>query len=171
MSTKWWFYKLTNLTVFAAFLKDVPLGFKDAVLPEPLFKSFTFNCLTFEENTRKSYNDNLCPFRALASHLHGTRRLEEKTSKTFNLFISKMEGLSANHFQGVHMNDTPTAENLLTLNIQLYDLDIVDGKNVREIARQSVRKYKNTVQLLRYNNHICYGRHFYTLPSFSLPQL
>ena len=40
---KWKFYKLANLTVFAALLKDVPMGCKDSVLPEMLF----------EKNTRK----------------------------------------------------------------------------------------------------------------------
>ena len=34
MNTKWRFYKLTNLTVFAALLKDVPMGCKGAVLPD-----------------------------------------------------------------------------------------------------------------------------------------
>ena len=38
MNTKWRFYKLTNLTVFAALLKDVPMGCKTAVLPEHLLK-------------------------------------------------------------------------------------------------------------------------------------
>ena len=66
LNTKWRFYKLTNLTVFAALLKDVPMGCKYAVSPESLLKNFTINCLTFEENTRQPYNDNLCLFRALA---------------------------------------------------------------------------------------------------------
>ena len=38
-NTKWKFYKLTNLTVFAALLKDVPMGCKDSVLPKPLLKN------------------------------------------------------------------------------------------------------------------------------------
>ena len=156
MNTKWRFYKLTNLTVFAALLKDVPMGCKNAVLPEPLLKNHTINCLTFEESTRQPYNDNLCFFRALALHLHGTQRLEEETSKLFNLFINKMDGLSADQFQGVHMNDTPFVEDLLSLNIVLYDIDIVDGNIIGELARRSVQKYENTVRLLRYNNHICY---------------
>ena len=67
-----------------------------------------------------------------------------------------MDGLSINQFKGVHMNDIPTVENLLTLNILLYDIDIVDGNIVGELARRSVQKYENTVRLLRYNNHICY---------------
>ena len=156
MNTKWRFYKLTNLTVSAAILKDVPMVCKDAVLPEPLLKNCTINCLTFEENTRQPYNVNLCLFRALALHLHGNQRLEEQTSKLFNLFINKMDGLSADQFQGVHMNDIPIVEDLLTINILLYDIDIVDGNIVGELARRSVQKYENTVRLLRYNNHICY---------------
>ena len=155
MNTKWRFYKLTNLTVFAALLKDVPMGCKDAVLPEPLLKNHTINCATFEENTRQPYNDNLSLFRALALHLQGTHRLEEETSKIFNLFINKMDGLSANQFRGVHMNDIPF-EDLLTLNIVLYDIDIVDGNIIGELARRSLPEYNNTVRLLRYNNHICY---------------
>ena len=67
-----------------------------------------------------------------------------------------MNGLSLNQFQGVHMNDIPTVEGLLTLNILLYDIDIVDVNIVGELARRSVQKYENTVRLLRYNNHICY---------------
>ena len=70
MNTEWRFYKLTNLTIFAALLKDVPMGCKNAVLPEPLLKNCTINCLTFEENTRQPYHDNLCLFRALAPHMH-----------------------------------------------------------------------------------------------------
>ena len=170
MNTKWRFYKLTNLTVFAALLKNVPMVCKNAVLPEPLLRNGTINCLTCEENTRQPYNDNLCLFRALALHLHGTERLGEETSKLFNLFINKMDGLSPNQFQGVHMNDIPIVEDLLTLNILLYDIIIVDGNIVGELARQSVQKYENTVRLLRYNNHICYVNHINALfQSFRCP--
>ena len=54
------------------------------------------------------------------------------------------------------MNDTPIVEDLLTLNIVLYDIDIVDGNIVEELSRRSLQKYNNTLRLLRYNNHICY---------------
>ena len=76
MNTKCRFYKLTNLTVFAALLKDVTMGCKNAVLPERLLRNRTINCLKHKENTRQPYNDNLCLFRALALHLHGTQRLQ-----------------------------------------------------------------------------------------------
>ena len=156
MNTKWRFYKFTNLTVFPAPLKDVVMRCKNAVLPEPLLKNCTINCLTYEENTRQACNDNLCLFSALALHLHGNQRLQEETSKLFNLFINKKDGLSADQFHRDDMNDIPFVEDLLTSNIVLYDIDIVDGNVIGELARRIVQKYKNTVRLLRYNNHICY---------------
>ena len=67
-----------------------------------------------------------------------------------------MDGLSPNQFHQVHMNDIPTVEDQLTLNILLYDIDIVDGNIIGELARRSVQKYDNTARLLRYNNRICY---------------
>ena len=54
------------------------------------------------------------------------------------------------------MKDIPAVEDLLTLSILLYHIDIVDGNIVGEIARPSVQKYENIVRLLRYNNHISY---------------
>ena len=125
-------------------------------LARTFLRIVTINCLTFEENTGQPYKENLCLFRASALHMHGKQRLEEETSKLFNLFINKMVGLTLNQFQGVHMNDIPTFEDLLTLNILLYDIDIVDGNIIRELARGSMQKNNNTVRLLRYNNLICY---------------
>ena len=57
MNTKWRFYKSTKLTVFVVLLKVLPLGCKNAVLPETLLKNHTINCLTFEDNTRQPYNE------------------------------------------------------------------------------------------------------------------
>ena len=51
MNAKWRFSKLTNITVFAASLKDIPMGCIDSVLPKPLFKNPTLNSLTFGKHT------------------------------------------------------------------------------------------------------------------------
>ena len=53
MNTKRRFYKLANLTVIAALLKDVPVGCKNAVLSKPLLKNHTISCLAFRENTKQ----------------------------------------------------------------------------------------------------------------------
>ena len=53
-----------------------------------------------------------------------------------------MDGLSADQFQGVHMNDIPILEDLLTLSILRYNIDIVNGNIVGELARRSGQKYE-----------------------------
>ena len=105
--SKWKFYKLTKLTIFASLLRDVPMGCKDTVLPKPLLKNHNVNCLTFERNTRQPYNDNLCLFRALALHLLGNGKLEERTSEIFNLFLNNCGEGDPSKLQGVHMADIP----------------------------------------------------------------
>ena len=98
-NTKWRFFKLTNLTIFAALMRDIPMDCKDAVLPESLLKNHTINCLFFEKNTRKPYNDNLRLFRALALHLHRNERLEQETSKLFNLLLLTAQILTLQSFK------------------------------------------------------------------------
>ena len=154
--SKWKFYKLTNLTIFASLLKDVTMGCKDTVLPEPLLKNHNVNCLTYEKNRLQPYNYNLCLFRALALHLHGNKKLEEETSKIFNFFLNNSEDRAPSKFRGNHVTDIPKVEDLLQLNIFLYNIDFVDGELIGELARRSIQKYENSVKLLRYNNHICY---------------
>ena len=163
VNRKWKFLKLTNVTNFAALLKDIPMGCKDAVLPEPLLKNRTVNCLTFEQNTRQPYNDNLCLFRDLCLDLHGNERLEEETNKLFNLYLQKKDGIEPASFQGVCMDDIPTVEELSGLNIFLYDVDIVERSLVGELARRSVQTHPNTFRLLRYNSHICYVANIHAL--------
>ena len=119
-------------------------------------KNHNVNCLTFERNTRQPYNDNLCLFRALALNLHGKEKLEEETSKIFNLFLNNCEEGDPSKFQGVHMTDIPKVEEMLHLNIFLYDTDFVDGELIGELCRRIIQKYEKSVKLLRYNNHICY---------------
>ena len=155
-NTKWRFVKLTNLTIFAALLKDIPMGCKDAVLPESLLRNPSIYCLTYEQNTKKTYQDNLCLFRALALHLHGNERLEEETSKLFNLFLVTSTNPDPSKFQGVCIDDIPSVEDIVSINIFIYDIDFIVGALVGELARRSIKKYEKNVQLIRYNSHICY---------------
>ena len=118
--------QVNNSPVFDVLLKEVLLGCKAAVSPEPLWRNCTMNYLAYEGSTRQPFN-NLGLFHALALSLQGNQRLEEDFSKNFISFIKRMDGLSPNQFKGVHMNDIPRVKDLLTLNIRPYDMDIVDG--------------------------------------------
>ena len=155
-NTKWRFFKLTNITIFAALLRVIPMGCRDAILPESLLKNQTVNCLTYEQNTKKPYKDNFCLFRALALHLHENERLEGETSKLFNLFLVNSTNPDPSKFQGVCMDDIPSVEDLVGINIFIYVIDLIDGAMVGELARRSIKKYEKNVQLIPYNSPICY---------------
>ena len=153
---KWSFYKLSKVTIFATLLKEVPMGCKNTVLPHPLLKNHSVKCLPFEEIIRNPQKDSLCLYRALALHLQGTERLEEETSKLFNLFLKKTGGTDPANFRGVCMEDIAAVEDNVQADIFLYDIDIVDGSMIGELVRRSVGKHSNSVRLLCYNNHMCY---------------
>ena len=68
-NTKWRFFKLTNLTIFAALLGDIPMGCKDAILPECLLKNHTVNCLTFEKKYKKNLQWQSLLFQSTCSPL------------------------------------------------------------------------------------------------------
>ena len=61
-NTKWRFYKLTNLTLFAALLKGVPMGCKNVVLPEQFLENCTINCLTYEQKIQDNHITTTCVF-------------------------------------------------------------------------------------------------------------
>ena len=88
--------------------------------------------------------------------MHCNEKLEEETSKIFNFFLNNSEEGEVSKFQGVHLKDNQKVEDLLQLNIFLYDIDFVDGELIGELCRRSIQKYEKSVKLLRYNNHICY---------------
>ena len=92
----------------------------------------------------------------LALHWHGNIKLEEEISIIFDLFLNNSEEGNVSKFQGVHLNDIPKVEDLLQLNIFLYDNDFVDGELIGELCRRSIQKFEKSVKLLRYNNRICY---------------
>ena len=83
-------------------------------------------------------------FRALALHLHGNKKLEEETSKTFNLFLNNSVEGDVSIFQGVRLNDIPKVEDSLQLNIFLYDIDFVDGELIGELCRRIFKRMKNS---------------------------
>ena len=105
---------------------------------------------------RKTYKDNLCLFRALAFHLHGNERLEEETSKLFNLFLVNSTNPDPSKIQGVCMDDIPSVEDIVGINIFIYDIDLIDGAMVGELARRSIKKFEKNVQLIRCKSQVCY---------------
>ena len=143
-NTKWRFKLITNVTIFAALLKNIPMGCPDSVLPEPLLRHTQVNCV---------FSAHLCLFRALAMYMNGHNDLDSHTSRYFTEFISK-SSYDPKNFRGVSVEDLPVVEEIVQRNIFIYDFDIQEGEYVGELARRSIGRFDKTVKLLRFNNHI-----------------
>ena len=61
------------------------------------------------------------------------------------------------------MDDIPSVEDIVGINIFIYDIDLIDGAMVGELARRSIKMYEKSVQLIRYNSHICYVDNIHAL--------
>ena len=151
-STKGKLLFTTNVTIFAALLKSVPVGCKDILLPPNLIKRSDVNCLTNKER----YIDNLCLLRAVCMHRTGNERLEEETKKLFNAYLTANPHLSVQNFRSVGLEDLHIVERLAEVNILVYDIEVSDGGIIGELAERSLRRFNSTATPLRYNNHICY---------------
>ena len=110
------------------------------------------NCLLSNED-KESYKDHLCLFRALAIYRNGHTDLDSHTSMYFTEFISKF-GYDPDTFRGVSVEDFTVVEEIVQINIFIYDFDIQEAEYVGELARRSTGSFDKTVKLLRFNNHI-----------------
>ena len=128
------------------------MGCPDSVLPEPLLKNQSVNCLLSNKD-KEPYKDHLCLFRALAMYMNGHKDLDSHTSKYFTDFYLK-SGYDPKSFRGVSVEDLPVGEEIVQRNNFIYGFDIQEGEYVGELARRSIGRFDKTVKLLRFNNHI-----------------
>ena len=54
------------------------------------------------------------------------------------------------------MNDIPFVEDTVGINFFIYDINVIDGAMVGQLARRRIKKYEKNVQLIRYKSHVCY---------------
>ena len=132
------------------------MGCKDTLWPDTILKNLSVNCLAYKENTRKPYNDSLCLLIAPAWLLQRNERLESEASKKFNLFLEKTGGTDPANFRGIRIKGIALVEDIVQADFFLYDIDIVNGSMIGDLARMSVRRDSNTVRLLRSSSYICH---------------
>ena len=46
------------------------------------------------------------------------------------------------------MDDIPSVEDIVGINIFIYDIDLIGSAMVGELARRSIKKYEKNVQLV-----------------------
>ena len=129
-------------------------GMYRCFLPEQLLRRPHVNCLV-SIGYGETYKDYLCLFRAIAVQLYGSAELEINAKSLFSAFLHE-SGQDATNFKGVSIDHLVFVENAIKHNIFIYNIEIVDGDFVGELAMRSIEMYEKYNYLLRYNNHICY---------------
>ena len=105
-----------------------------------------------DSKTHKPFDDNHCMFRAVAYHLHD---FKEKSVELFKKFIGVTKQ-SENNFAGVDTNQIQYLEKIIEKNIQLYSVFYGENELHGELTRRSESKFSKTINLIQYNNHICW---------------
>ena len=136
-NSKWRFKVITNVTVFAALLTNIPMGCTDSPLPEPLLRNPEVNCL-LSNGHDEPYNDNLCLFRAIAIHLFGSVDVELQAIKVFHNFVTA-SGCDPKNFTGVSFDQIPIIEEQIKQNILIYDFDIEEGEIIGELYDEALK--------------------------------
>ena len=152
-SQKRQFALTTNVILFWALLKNIPMGCINAVLPEQLIRRSDVKCLV-SNGYGETYKDYLCPFRAVAVYLYWSSELETNAAKLFGAFPHE-SGHDAINFRQVSIDHLVFVENAVRHNIFVYDIDILDDF-VGELASRSDEMYEKNINSLRFSNHICY---------------
>ena len=152
--SKWIVLSVTNLTVFVNKLPNHLIGNPSVVLPDYLKNRKGLIALDKDIKGNSSYNDNLCFFRALVVHRgvdrNPTTTFEAAVKKTFKDII----GGNPLSFKGVMLEDLPTLENKLQMNVNVFELKRQEGEPiVGRVVQRSFHKYKDTMNLNVYGDH------------------
>ena len=143
---------ITNVTIFAALLKNIPMGCPDSVIPEPLLRHTQVNCLLSNKTTNHKKI-----IRVFSAYWPFTRTDTLISTLTFpdilqNLYQNLVRILK--RFCVVSVEGLPVVEEIVQRNIFIYDFDIQEAEYVGKLARRSIGKFDKTVKLLRFNNII-----------------
>ena len=74
----------------------------------------------------------------------GTTYLETSRSVIFIAFLEKL-GFVPKQFRGFLMDNLTKVEDVVKLNIFIYDIDIEKGDFVGELVRRNIGKHENTI--------------------------
>ena len=90
-------------------------------------------------------------------HLTGNNKLEEQTANPFHRFVEHSK-IDVAEFQGINLESVKDIEDLTELKISVYNIELDNEKLIGVLSHRCINKYSKGIQLLRYNNHICYTK-------------
>ena len=137
--TKWKVYRATNILFFVHKLNDTPLG-TNIQLPDYIKLN--------RDLVNVKGDDKLCFFRCLAVFKGSDpRRCDTACKELYNLYNLDVR---TEVYNGVKFSDFPQIENLLKINVVIYELE----ENVANLIQKSREIYDQTIRLNVYQNHL-----------------
>ncbi|XP_066278985.1 uncharacterized protein [Branchiostoma lanceolatum] len=157
--SKWTVEAVPNVTFFVAKLNGHPIG-TATNLPAYLVNSKAVDSL--HRGSHGQYQDNLCFFRCLTTHIGGSSKdLEAATKIHYQKFLTET-GKTKDKFQGVTLGMLDELERLFQLNIYVYSLQPNDEETDKEndyfaeLVRRPLSRHKDTMYLNLYQTHFSY---------------
>ena len=158
-SSKWKFLFSTNVTIFAALLKSDPVGCKNVLLTPNLVINEAMLTASLTSPTKNVTMatvacQGLCV--CIKQETKGWRKRKRNHSTPISQ-PTHVSCLSVQNFRGFGLQDRDIVERLAEVNILVYDIEVLGGGNIGELAEQTLRRFNSKATLLGYNNHICYA--------------
>ncbi len=158
--SQWVPHLVTNVTFFLTY-SQYPLG-APVELPPHLVEKRSLLCLTKSRSGYHVYDDNMCLFRCLAAHKHPHKyrnhdEFEDQVSYYYDRYREKCQEEddevpeSQDDYEGFQIGMLPVFEKVFQINLEIYELNEDD---VAQPCYKSSRRYKNTMYLNLYENHL-----------------
>ena len=169
--TKWKPLLITNVH-FSLFHLNYLLG-APIELPTHIKSSKSIVSLVKDQSSGTPHDDNLCIFRCLSTHLHGSKQLETNTKSYFkkwhayvNETVQKEEIImprcNVEQFDGVSVENMVYFERCFQINVNIFELS-ADG--TAKYVYKSRCHYKDTMNLNMFEHHLSYISRFNTYAS------
>ena len=123
-STKWMLLFTTNVTIFTALLKSVPVGCKDILLPPNLVKRSDVNCLTYKSNCLTYKSLTVFDFESVC--VKNSKLVDTETTT----WVGKHEPIS------VYITSNLLKESLFICNTEPYSLVSAFVNSVESLAEK-----------------------------------
>ena len=156
--SQWVVVEVTNVIFHLYKMTSHPIGCGDE-LPNHIVQNRGVRALQKDPFTGRLYRDNLCFFRCLALHQeHNLSKVSEKLTKfLFQKYCNHFD-ICPSNFKGVFLEELDYLENLLQINIFIYELQSVESSDIQNavLIKRSRKLFSENVCLNLCKNHFSF---------------
>ena len=125
----------SNLTIFAALLKNIPMECPFSVLTEPLLRHTQVNCLL--SNQTRNHTKIICVLSSQTDTLISHFSLQNFTDSYFTEIITKTD-YDPKSFRRVSVENLLVIEEVVQRSSFIYNFDVKEGEHRGELDRRNL---------------------------------